>query len=73
MKLLAASLAAAVVSRASAKSCVSQLASGAAFTTCTDAWTELKPVIKPTQSSVGYAWVEYKVNKDFTSEVRHWA
>ena len=30
-------------------------------------WSNLKPIIKPTQKEVGYAWIQYKLNKDFTS------
>ena len=35
---------------------------------CTDTWATLKPIVRPTQPQVGYAWVQYKLDKDFTSE-----
>ena len=33
---------------------------------CTSQWINLKPYIRPTQSQVGYAWIKYKVDKDFS-------
>jgi len=34
---------------------------------CKNTWAKLKPLLAPTQSGVGYAWVKYKVDKDFGS------
>ena len=36
--------------------------------TCTDTWKKLRDQLRPTQRSVGYAWVFRKVLKDMTSE-----
>ena len=36
--------------------------------TCTDTWNKLRDQLRPTQRSVGYAWVFRKVLKDMTSE-----
>jgi hypothetical protein len=35
---------------------------------CDNKWKNLKPLLKPTQPEVGYAWIQYKLDKDFTSE-----
>lgn len=35
---------------------------------CDNKWKNLKPLLKPTQPQVGYAWIQYKLDKDFTSE-----
>ena len=36
-------------------------------TTCEDPWSVLRPLIKPTQADVGYAWIARKLSKDFYS------
>jgi hypothetical protein len=33
---------------------------------CIATWSKFKPLLKPTQSQVGYAWIAEKVQKDFT-------
>jgi len=35
--------------------------------TCDNKWKNLKPLMRPTQAQVGYAWIAYKLKKDFTS------
>lgn len=51
------------------KSCTAAVASDSEFTgTCTDTWATLKQLVRPTQPQVGYAWVSYKLDKDFSSE-----
>lgn len=34
---------------------------------CNNKWHNLKPLIKPTQAQMGYAWVQYKLDKNFKS------
>ena len=34
---------------------------------CNNKWYNLKPMIKPTQAQIGYAWVQYKLDKNFNS------
>jgi hypothetical protein len=34
---------------------------------CSNQWSDLKPIVKPTQSQVGYAWIKYKLNTNFKS------
>lgn len=34
---------------------------------CNNKWSNLKSLVKPTQKQVGYAWIKYKLDKDFTS------
>lgn len=34
---------------------------------CNNKWSNLKPLVRPTQSQVGYAWIKYKLEKSFTS------
>jgi hypothetical protein len=34
---------------------------------CDSKWKNLKPLIKPTQDEVGYAWVQRKYDKNFQS------
>lgn len=48
--------------------CDNVLSSAAPFTgSCNNKWSNLKPLVKPTQSGVGWAWVTYKLNKSFGS------
>ena len=35
---------------------------------CNNKWINLKPYILPTQLQVGYSWIQYKLDSDFTSE-----
>ncbi|KAJ1434049.1 ParB/Sulfiredoxin [Ochromonadaceae sp. CCMP2298] len=35
---------------------------------CDNKWKNLKPLMRPTQPEVGFAWISYKVDKDFFSE-----
>jgi len=35
---------------------------------CNNKWSNLKPLIKPTQKEVGYAWIQRKIESDFDSE-----
>lgn len=35
---------------------------------CNNKWHNLKDLLKPTQMQVGYAWIKYKLDKDFTSK-----
>eukprot|EP01034_Spumella_vulgaris_P027481 gene27481-34203_t len=37
--------------------------------TCTSKWADLKPFIRPTQPQVGYAWVQYKLHRRFSTAV----
>ena len=49
-------------------SCTSVLLSSDSFKgTCTESWANLKPLILPTQSDLGYAWVARKFDKNFGS------
>jgi len=34
---------------------------------CNNKWSNLKSSILPTQAQVGYSWIQYKINKDFSS------
>lgn len=34
---------------------------------CNNKWSNLKPLVRPTQSQVGYAWIKYKIDHSFTS------
>lgn len=34
---------------------------------CNNKWSNLKPLVMPTQSGVGFAWIKYKLDKSFTS------
>ena len=36
-------------------------------TTCTDTWPALQPLLRPTQSNLGWAWVARKLSKEFDS------
>jgi hypothetical protein len=36
--------------------------------TCNNKWHNLKPLLKPTQKQVGYAWIKYKLDKFFNSQ-----
>lgn len=50
-------------------SCVDAISTGSLFSgLCSDVWSELKPVMRPTQPQVGVAWIQRKLDKDFTSE-----
>lgn len=35
---------------------------------CASKWNTIQPSLKPSQSNVGYAWVQYKVDKDFSTK-----
>jgi len=49
--------------------CDDMLSESTPFTgQCDNKWKNLKPLLKPTQPEVGYAWIQYKLDKDFTSE-----
>eukprot|EP01036_Dinobryon_divergens_P033729 gene33729-43589_t len=48
--------------------CDNVLKSTTSFTgLCSNKWSNLQSLIKPTQKEVGFAWVQYKVNKSFSS------
>ena len=48
--------------------CDSVLNDGNKFTgKCNNKWENLKSLVQPTQAQVGYAWVQYKLDNDFTS------
>lgn len=32
---------------------------------CNNKWKNLQPLLKPTQTEVGFAWIEYKLEKNF--------
>jgi len=34
---------------------------------CSNKWKNLKPLLRPTQAQVGFAWIQYKLDRDFTS------
>ena len=34
---------------------------------CTSTWSSLRSLLRPTQMQVGYAWIGYKLEKDFSS------
>ena len=34
----------------------------------TDSWSTAKDIVKPTQPSVGTAWIQYKAEKDFSTK-----
>lgn len=60
-----------VTSASTVETCTSVLSSSDGTDTytglCNDVWSTLKPLVRPTQPQVGYAWVQYKLDKDFTS------
>lgn len=61
----------AILSYASCKppSCDDAVPFSTSFTgTCTNKWKNLKPILRPTQPGVGWAWVQRKLDKDFTKE-----
>ena len=35
--------------------------------TCNNKWSNLQPLVRPTQKQVGYAWIQYKLENDFAS------
>lgn len=48
--------------------CLDTLTSTSLFVgQCSITWSQLKPLLRPLQAEVGYAWVKYKLDKDFTS------
>lgn len=62
-----------VVPNSSLSSSSSSVSSSSLFASsftglCTDQWSDLKSVIRPTQKAVGYAWVQYKLLKDFVTK-----
>lgn len=65
----AAAASGAAVGAAASYSCVDVVASSSKFTgTCSDEWSSLKPLIRPMQPQAGYAWVQRKLDKDFSTE-----
>lgn len=49
--------------------CVDVLTSTVTYVgTCTNKWSNIKSYIHPTQAEVGYSWIEYKVENDFSSK-----
>eukprot|EP01035_Chromulina_nebulosa_P019983 gene19983-25953_t len=36
------------------------------LSSCNNKWSKLKDLILPTQNQVGYAWIKYKVDKDYS-------
>lgn len=54
---------------ANTKTCDEVLSSSTKFSgKCTMKWKLLKEYVRPTQMAVGYAWIKYKVDKDFQSK-----
>jgi hypothetical protein len=54
---------------ASALTCSAALQQPGTFTgVCTQDWQSLKPLMRPTQMQVGYAWVRYKLDTDFDTQ-----
>lgn len=48
------------------KDCDNVLAETSPFTgLCSNKWHNLKPLLKPTQNQVGYAWIQYKLENNF--------
>ena len=48
--------------------CTNVLTDTANFTgICNNKWDNLKAIVKPTQAQVGYAWVQYKLDKNYKS------
>lgn len=69
MERMRALIAASALAFATSKSCKSVISSGDSFTgVCSDEWATIQTLIKPTQPQVGYAWISYKLDKDFSTE-----
>lgn len=67
--LCVAAVAALLAPSASALTCSAALQRPGPFAgACTQDWQSLKPLMRPTQMQVGYAWVRYKLDNDFDTQ-----